>query len=121
MLAEAADGGLALDPALGVDALQLLREEGPPVSDGLAFEGLDGVGSPELDVWLLRWRGQLGRRRVRLLALAWVGAPTAFLLHFGGAETACLSVLFLLSLYVAARRWLHRPLSCSVNGCSPRE
>jgi len=40
--------------------------------------------------------------------LGWVGAPTAFLVHAGWAEAACLSVLFLPNLYVALRRWLHR-------------
>jgi len=40
--------------------------------------------------------------------LGWVGAPTAFLLHAGWAEAACLGVLFLPGLYVALRRRLHR-------------
>ncbi|MEO5843791.1 MAG: AAA family ATPase, partial [Caldimonas sp.] len=67
-LVEAADGAISLHPALAVDALRLLRDQA--LSDiGLpAFEGLDGVGSPELDVWLQRWRGQLANRRLELLA-----------------------------------------------------
>ena len=69
-LAEAADGTLAIDPALVVDALQLLRDDGLPTVGGPAFEGLDGVGSPELDLWLLRWREQLARRRLHLLTRA---------------------------------------------------
>ena len=40
--------------------------------------------------------------------MGWVGAPTAFLLHAGWAEAACLSVMFLPGLYVALRRRLHR-------------
>jgi len=40
--------------------------------------------------------------------MGWVGAPTAFLIHLGWAEAACISVLFLPSLYVSARRKLHR-------------
>ena len=39
--------------------------------------------------------------------VGWVGAPTAFMLQLGWAEIACLSVLFLPGLYVAARRRLH--------------
>ena len=38
----------------------------------------------------------------------WVGSPTAFMLHSGWAEAACLSVLFLPGFYVALRRRLHR-------------
>ena len=46
--------------------------------------------------------------------LGWIGAPTAFLLHAGWAELACLSVLFLPGIYVAVRRRLHnkRRLRC---------
>ena len=46
--------------------------------------------------------------------IGWVGAPTAFMLHVGWAEGACLSVLFLPGGYVALRRWLHnkRRLRC---------
>ena len=40
--------------------------------------------------------------------MGWVGAPTAFLMHSAWAVAACLSVLFLPGLYVAARRWMHR-------------
>ena len=39
--------------------------------------------------------------------VGWVGTPTAFMLHLGWAEIACLSVLFLPGAYVAVRRWLH--------------
>lgn len=66
--AEAADGTLAVDAALVVDALQLLREGILPASHGPAFDGLDGVGSPELDAWLARWREQLAQHRLRLVA-----------------------------------------------------
>ena len=38
-----------------------------PASDASAFEGLDGVGSEELDAWLRCWREQLARRRLQLL------------------------------------------------------
>lgn len=65
---ETADGVLAVDPALGVDALQLLRDGILPAADGPAFEGLDGVGSPQLDAWLLRWREQLAQHRLDLVA-----------------------------------------------------
>jgi len=46
--------------------------------------------------------------------LGWVGGPTALLLHSGWAELACLALLFLPGLYVAARRRLHnrRRLRC---------
>ena len=46
--------------------------------------------------------------------VGWVGTPTAFMLHLGWAELACLSVLFLPSFYVAGRRRLHdtRKLRC---------
>ena len=46
--------------------------------------------------------------------LGWIGIPTALLLTSGWAESACLSVLFLPELYVAARRRLHnkRRLRC---------
>jgi len=43
-----------------------------------------------------------------LWVMGWVGAPTAFLVHAGWVEAACLSVLFLPGLYVALRRALHR-------------
>ena len=43
-----------------------------------------------------------------LWLMGWVGAPTAFLLHAGWAEAACLSVMFLPGLYVTLRRRLHR-------------
>ena len=66
-IAEAADGALSVDPALAVDALQLSREDAVPASEASAFEGLDGVGSEELDAWLRRWREQLARRRLQLL------------------------------------------------------
>ena len=39
--------------------------------------------------------------------VGWVGTPTAFMLHLGWAETACLSMLFLPGAYVAVRRCLH--------------
>ena len=38
----------------------------------------------------------------------WVGMPSAFLVHARWAEAACIALLFLPSLYVAARRRLHR-------------
>jgi len=60
-IAEAADGALA------VDALHLSRKDAVPASDASAFEGLDGVGSEELDAWLRCWREQLARRRLQLL------------------------------------------------------
>jgi len=66
-IAEAADGALAVDPALAVDALHQSREDAVPASDAPAFEGLDGVGSEELDAWLRCWREQLARRRLQLL------------------------------------------------------
>ena len=66
-IAEAADGALAVDPALAVDALHLSRKDAVPASDASAFEGLDGVGSEELDAWLRCWREHLARRRLQLL------------------------------------------------------
>ena len=66
-LTEAVDGAISVPSALLVDALQLMREEILPPVDGHAFEGLDGVGGPELDVWLVRWRGQLAERQLLLL------------------------------------------------------
>jgi hypothetical protein len=74
----------------------------------------------ELRLWHLRQ----GRRHpvekalwdlvLTVWLLGWVGAPTAFLLHLGWAEAACLAVLFLPGLYVGARRRLHnqRRLRC---------
>ena len=74
----------------------------------------------ELRLWHLRQ----GRRHpvekalwdlvLTVWLLGWVGAPTAFLLHSGWAELACLSLLFLPGAYVAARRHLHnrRRLRC---------
>ena len=70
------------------------------------------------------WHQRQGRRHpvekalwdavLTVWLLGWVGAPTAFLVHSGGAELACLSVLFLPRLYVTLRRWLHnkRRLRC---------
>ena len=66
-LVEAADGALGLDAGLAVDALRLLHEQALPSAGLPAFEGLDGIGSPELDIWLQRWRQQLGQRRLNLL------------------------------------------------------
>ena len=67
----------------------------------------------ELRIWHLRQ----GRRHpvekalwdivLTTWLLGWVGAPTAFLLHLGWAEFACLSVLFLPGAYVSMRRHLH--------------
>jgi len=63
------------------------------------------------------WHRQHGRHPVErntwdtvltVWLMGWVGAPTAFMIDSGWAETACLSVLFLPSAYVALRRWLHR-------------
>jgi hypothetical protein len=63
------------------------------------------------------WHRQHGRHPVEknvwdavltIWLLGWVGAPSAFLLHAGWAEAACLSVLFLPGLYVTLRRSLHR-------------
>ena len=63
------------------------------------------------------WHRQHGRHPVEkniwdavltIWLLGWVGAPTAFLIHAGWAEAACLSVLFLPGLYVWLRRRLHR-------------
>ena len=68
----------------------------------------------ELRLWHLRhWRRHPVEKNVWELVLTiwlmgWVGAPTAFILHSGWAETACLSVLFLPGLYVGLRRRLHR-------------
>lgn len=66
---------------------------------------------------LKRWHQRQGRRHpvekalwdavLTVWLLGWVGAPTAFLLHLGWAEFACLSVLFLPGVYVATRRHLH--------------
>lgn len=68
-LCEAADGTLSLDAAqISVDALQLLHEQRLPETSGPALEGLDGVGSPELDLWLQRWRLELAQRHGLLLA-----------------------------------------------------
>ena len=64
------------------------------------------------------WHQRQGRRHpvekslwdvvLTIWLLGWVGAPSAFLLHAGWAEAACLSVLFLPGLYVTLRRSLHR-------------
>ena len=66
-LCEAADGALALDAGLEVDALGLLDDERLPESAGLAFDGLDGVGSAEFDAWLQRWRNLLAERQAQAL------------------------------------------------------
>ena len=74
----------------------------------------------ELKVWHLRQGHRHPVERhiwdvvLTVWLVGWVGAPTAFLLHAGWAEAACLSVLFLPGLYVSARRWLHnkRRLRC---------
>ena len=67
-LREAADGALALDVAgVEVDALALLADDRLPESSGLAFDGLDGVGSGELDAWLQRWRDKLAARQAQAL------------------------------------------------------
>ena len=63
------------------------------------------------------WHRQHGRHPVEknvwdvvliIWLVGWVGAPTAFMIDSGWAEGACLSVLFLPSIYVTLRRWLHR-------------
>ncbi|MEP7298891.1 MAG: hypothetical protein ABI702_22115 [Burkholderiales bacterium] len=65
---------------------------------------------------LKTWHRQHGRHPVEknvwdavltIWLTGWVGAPTAFMLHSGWAEAACLSVLFLPGIYVTLRRWLH--------------
>ncbi len=73
---------------------------------------------------LKRWHLRQGRRHpveralwdgvLTVWLLGCVGSPTAFLLHSGWAELACLSVLFLPGMYVAMRRRLHakRLLRC---------
>ena len=67
----------------------------------------------ELRVWHLRQghrhpiEKNLWDAVLTVWLLGWVGAPTAFLLHAGWAEVACLSVLFLPGGYVGMRRWLH--------------
>ena len=66
---------------------------------------------------LKTWHRQHGRHPVEknvwdgvltVWLLGWIGAPSAFLLHAGWAEAACLGVLFLPGLYVTLRRWMHR-------------
>jgi DNA-binding SARP family transcriptional activator len=66
-LREAADGTLALDAGLEVDALRLLEDDRLPDGGGLAFDGLDGVGSGELDAWLQRWRDRLAAHQAQAL------------------------------------------------------
>ena len=67
-LEEAADGGLVLDPQrIEVDALRLVDDERLPETGGLALDGLDGVGSDELDSWLQHWRHQLAARHGQAL------------------------------------------------------
>jgi DNA-binding SARP family transcriptional activator len=66
-LGEAGDGALALDPGIEVDALRLLADAHLPDAGGLAFDGLDGVGSVELDAWLQQWRETLAERHARAL------------------------------------------------------
>ena len=66
-LREAADGELALDPVVAVDALQLLNDDRLPDYTGLALDGLDGVGSGELDAWLQRWRDRLALQHSQAL------------------------------------------------------
>lgn len=68
-LREAADGTLSLDPEqLAVDALQLLQQQRLPEQAGPALEGLDGLGGPELDDWLQRWRAELAHHHGLQLA-----------------------------------------------------
>jgi hypothetical protein len=66
---------------------------------------------------LKTWHRQHGRHPVEknvwdavltIWLTGWVGSPTAFMVHSGWAEAACLSVLFLPGLYVTMRRRLHR-------------
>lgn len=66
-LRESADGELAIDPVVEIDALRLLGQADLPESTGLAFDGLDGVGSIELDAWLQQWREQLAERHAQAL------------------------------------------------------
>jgi hypothetical protein len=63
------------------------------------------------------WHGQHGRHPVErsvwdavltVWLIGWIGAPTAFIIHAGWAEAACLSVLFLPEVYIGMRRTLHR-------------
>jgi peptidoglycan biosynthesis protein MviN/MurJ (putative lipid II flippase) len=67
----------------------------------------------ELKVWYARQGSRHPVERaiwdavLTIWLAGWVGAPTAFLIHLAWAEAACLSVLFLPSLYVGARRRLH--------------
>ena len=67
-LRDMADGALSLDGSISVDALQLLRADELPKSNGSALEGLDGVGDIEFDAWLQRWREQLSLHQAQLLA-----------------------------------------------------
>lgn len=68
----------------------------------------------DLRVWHLRQghrhpiERSLWETVVTVWLLGWIGTPTAFLLHLGWAEAACLGVLFLPGRYVALRRRLHR-------------
>ena len=66
-LLDAPDGTLALDTALGVDAVELLRRDRLVDVDGTVLEGLDGLGSPELDAWLQRWRDQIAQQHAGLV------------------------------------------------------
>ncbi|MEP7301106.1 MAG: AAA family ATPase [Caldimonas sp.] len=61
-LREAADGALALDSVVDVDAHRLLDDDSVAVGTGLVLDGLDGIGSAELDEWLQRWRSELAGR-----------------------------------------------------------
>ena len=66
-LEEAADATLSLGAGIEVDGLQLLNDDRLPETAGLAFDGLDGVGSAELDAWLQRWRARLAERHGQAL------------------------------------------------------
>ncbi|WP_284618563.1 ATP-binding protein [Aquabacterium humicola] len=69
-IAESDGGGLALETALAVDALSLLHEGRVPERMGVTMEGLDGVGSPDFDAWLQRWRIRLADRHDEALSAA---------------------------------------------------
>lgn len=62
-IAEMPDGGLALGSQVQTDVEGWINGVRTAASAEVAMEGLDGVSSPDFDVWLGRWRERLVRRR----------------------------------------------------------
>ncbi len=65
---EEADGRLCLGASVAVDAAQPAASGMLPTRAGAPLDGLDGVGSAELDLWLQRWRERLAAGRDAALA-----------------------------------------------------